>query len=123
MDIRTTAAVALCALGVVGGLTAPTALADSSDPAPATPTEVPHLSSPQNLPPGTTDQPTDPSQSTELGYLRELWHEVQTQNVSMKDALLLLAQRPLDANPVTPPGLPPGPQPPLSASPQPPSGS
>jgi hypothetical protein len=61
------------------------------------PDAVPHLSSPDNLPPGATDQPTQPSQPN-LTYLRELWHAVQTQEISGNEALLALAQRPLTSS-------------------------
>jgi hypothetical protein len=126
------------ALGVIAAfmMTAPSALADPGDPAPpplpahdtaivavsgdpaATPTGVPHLMSPENLPPGTTtNAPVGPSQGRGLSYLQDLWHAVQTQDVSMKDALLLLTQRPLDPNAVPPPGLQAGPQQPLPAEP------
>jgi hypothetical protein len=121
MDIRTTAAAGVCAVGVIGGLLgtpAPSARADYSDPAPPappTPAEVPHLSSPENLPPGTTEDPTGPPQSRGLTYLQELWHAVQTQDVSLGDAMLLLAQSPMDPDPVPPPGMPLNPQPPPSA--------
>jgi hypothetical protein len=126
MDIRTTAAAALCGLGMFGGLlvSAPSALADTNDPAPvapAAPTEVPHLSSLDNLPPGTTGDQGQ-SESRGMTYLHELWQAVQTQDVSLKDAMLLLAQRPMDPsgagspgmplNPVPPPGSPPASPPP-----------
>lgn len=93
-------------------LSAPAALADPAEPAPAPvvpvdattqavsadPTQltdgVPHLPSPGNLPPGTTDAPT---QTRNMGYLRDIWHAIQTQDVTMGDALLLLAQRPMTA--------------------------
>ena len=74
---------------------------------------VPHLSSPQNLPPGTSDTPVDQGQPRSLGYLRDLWHAVQTQEVSGKDALLLLTQRPMSPNATPPPGMPANPTPPL----------
>ena len=57
---------------------------------------VPHLSSPETLPPGTTETPTT---QTKLGYLRDLWHAMQTQEVTGSDALLLLTQRPMSAGP------------------------
>jgi hypothetical protein len=124
------------ALGIVAALTlsAPAAFADPASPAgpapgpapgpdatvqaagtdPVTPPDgMPHLSSPQNLPPDTTSTPPDDNQQRGLGYLRDLWHAVQTQDVSGRDALLLLTQRPLDPNAAPPPGLPPGPTPPL----------
>ncbi len=73
-------------------LAAPAAADDETSVAP---TPVPHLSSPDNLPPGTVaDAPTTGGR---LGYLRELWHAVQTQEVSGSNALLLLTQLPMDA--------------------------
>jgi len=87
---------------------------------PVTPPDgVPHLSSPENLPPGTTDTPPDANQPRSLGYLRDLWHAVQTQEVSGRDALLLLTQRPMDANAAPPPGMPANPTPPLAPLPEP----
>lgn len=84
---------------------------------PALPPEgVPHLASPENLPPGTVDDPGTPSQPR-LTYLRELWHAMQTQEVSGSDALLLLTQRPMVAEAAPPPGLPAGPQPPPTPEP------
>ena len=109
----------VAALGVSAAfLAAPSALADTTDPAPAplpapavvpadsgaqpasaTPSPladgVPHLTSPDNLPPGTTD---DPPQPRTLGYLREVLHAIGNHDVTMSDALLLLAQRPMSAN-------------------------
>jgi hypothetical protein len=82
-----------------------TVQAAAADPA-TPPAEVPHLSSPENLPPGTTDTPPDPNQPRSLTYLQDLWHAVQTQEVSGKDALLLLTQRPMNADAVPPPGMP-----------------
>ena len=67
------------------------------------PNGMPHLSSPENLPPGTTDAPPDGDQP--LGYLRDIWHAYQTQEVSGRDALLLLTQRPMSANAAPPPGM------------------
>ena len=95
----------------------------ASDPAappaqPAPPTEVQHLSSPQNLPPGTTDVPLDPGQSGRGSYLRDLWHAVQSQDISGKDAaILFLTQRPMDANAMPTNGLPAGPQAPPGTPP------
>jgi hypothetical protein len=83
---------------------------------PTPPNGIPHLSSPDNLPPGTTEDPSQlPQQGGNLGYLRELWHAVQTQNVSMNDALLALSQRGLDSAP--PPGMSLGPQAPPNTPP------
>ena len=129
-----------CALGVIAAcmMTAPSALAAPEDPAPppppaedaatpavagdlvAAPTAVPHLMSPENLPPGTTDSPVGPQQGRGMSYLRELWHAIATQDVSMNDALLLLTQRPLDPKAEPPPGLPAGPQQPQPSEPPPP---
>ena len=83
-----------------GAPAAPDAVPVATDAAP--PAEVPHLASPDNLPPGTS---MTPEPSTGGSYLRDLWHAVQTQEVSGKDALLLLTQRPMSANATPPPGL------------------
>jgi hypothetical protein len=64
------------------------------------PDGVPHLTSPENLPPGTSDQPEGPQEGPNVTYLKELWHAIQTQQVSRGDALLALTQRPLNT-PVT----------------------
>ncbi len=72
------------------------------------PEGVPHLASPDNLPPGTSDEPVGPDQGPNVAYLRELWHAVHSQEISGNDALLALAQRPLtteappEAGPVDP---------------------
>ena len=63
---------------------------------PAPPAEVPHLVSPENLPPGATMDPTAlPAQSDNVTYLKEIWHAIQTQDITGKGALLALTQRPL----------------------------
>jgi hypothetical protein len=96
---------------------APDGAAQPAAVALATPPDgVPHLSSPENLPPGTTDTPPDNS-GRGVSYLRDLWHAVQTQEVSGKDALLLLTQRPMNANAVPPPGMPASPTPPTAPLP------
>ena len=60
------------------------------------PAEVPHLSSPDNLNPGTTtDRAAVTDSSPNVSYLKEIWHAIQTQDVTGKDALLALTQRPL----------------------------
>ena len=60
------------------------------------PAEVPHLSSPDNLNPGTTtDRAGVTDSSPNVSYLKEIWHAIQTQDVTGKDALLALTQRPL----------------------------
>ncbi|MGE2737020.1 transglycosylase family protein, partial [Mycolicibacterium vaccae] len=84
------------------------------------PEGVPHLPSPDNLPPGTTVNPADvPGESPNVTYLREIWHAIQTQEISGRDALLALTQRPLttpDPGGVAPnvplPPAPPAPVPP-----------
>lgn len=100
-------------------LGAPAAHADPDPSAPPAITEpgTPHLSSPENLPPGTSEVPVGPPQGRGLSYLREIWHAMQTQDVSFNEALFLLTQRPLDPGATPPPGLPPGPQPAAPAQP------
>lgn len=73
---------------------------------------VPHLASPNNLPPGTT---TTPVTQSRLGYLRDLWHAMRTQEVSGSDALLLLTQRPLSSGPQAAQPAPPPPPAPTPA--------
>ncbi|EHB59308.1 hypothetical protein MycrhDRAFT_1744 [Mycolicibacterium rhodesiae JS60] len=114
-------------------LATPTAWADPADPAipaPVTadptipapvvaPAPVQHLSSPDNLPPGTTSEDTPPQ--GRLGYWRDLLHAMRTQEVSGSDALLLLTQRPLDAGTAPPTGVPAGPTGPVGTSAVPPA--
>jgi hypothetical protein len=85
---------------------------------PATPPNgMPHLSSPENLPPGTTtDTPLD-NQGNGMSYLRDIWHAYQTQEVDGKGALLLLTQRPMDADALPPPGMYANPTPPTAPLP------
>ncbi|EHB58069.1 Transglycosylase-like domain protein [Mycolicibacterium rhodesiae JS60] len=89
----------------------------AASPAGQLPDGIPHLMSPENLPPGTSDQPEGPQDGPNLTYLKELWHAVQTQQVSRGDALLALTQRPLntpvanDPSMGTPPGDPNAPLP------------
>ncbi|MGB8405446.1 MAG: transglycosylase, partial [Mycobacterium sp.] len=62
----------------------------------ATPDGVPHLASPQNLPPGATmDQgdDSDSGSSPNVSYLKQLWHAVQNQDISGRDALLAVASQ------------------------------
>jgi hypothetical protein len=84
------------------------AMTDPAAALPVPPNGIPHLASPDNLPPGYT---ADPSQlpgndSPNVTYLKEIWHAIQTQDISGKDALLALTQRPL-----TTPDTPGGPSP------------
>jgi resuscitation-promoting factor RpfA len=80
---------------------------------PAVPAEIPHLASPENLPTGTTlDAAAVPAESANVGYLKELWHAIQTQDITGKDALLALTQRPLSTpgpENLNTPGVAPGP--------------
>ena len=119
---RRRAAAGLCALIALTLLTAPGAGADLIDlaepsspaaveappppaavevpslPAPveAAPAATPHLPSPDNLPPGTTQ--IAPERRT-LGYLRDIWNSVRTEDVTISDMLFLIAQRPMTAAP------------------------
>lgn len=127
----------LGALGFSAAFLAAPAWADPADPAvPAPPAVVPadpaqpvaapvaapapvqHLSSPDNLPPGTT---SDSAPEGRLNYLRDLLHAIRTQDVSGSDALLLLAQRPMDAGAAPPPGVAAGPSGPVGSSAVPPA--
>jgi len=85
---------------------------------PTPPDGMQHLSSPENLPPGTTASP-DPEDTTG-SYIRDLWHAYQTQEITGRDALLLLTQRPMDANAAPPAGMPANPTPPLTPGTAPP---
>jgi hypothetical protein len=140
IEIQRTAARAALGMGVGLGMliTAPTAGAEpvpapapapgpvpapvlaqvAAAPAPAD-AVVPHLYSPDNPPPGTTTAPAAPTGSRGLSYLRDLWHALQTQEVSGGDAIFLLTQRPLDPAATPPPGVPAGPQAPLAPAPEP----
>jgi hypothetical protein len=83
-------------------------------PAPALPTPpdgVPHLASPDALPPGSTMNPQD-SDSPNVSYLKDLWQAVQNHEISGKEALVMgLAQRGMDT-PI--PDQAPGPNVPIS---------
>jgi hypothetical protein len=76
--------------------------------APAGP--VPHLSSPDNLPPGTSDSPDPDQLSPGSAYAHSIWDAIQNHDISWKEGLVLLAQRPMNANATPPPGLSAGPQ-------------
>jgi hypothetical protein len=66
----------------------------AAPPAPA-PGPVQHLASPDSLPAGTTMDPvTGGADSPNTSYLKDLWHAVQNQEISGKEALILgLSQR------------------------------
>jgi hypothetical protein len=93
-----------------------------ADPAPAAPPPlptppdgVPHLPSPEALPPGSTMDPSaQDNEDPNVSYLKDLWHAVQNQEISGKEALIMgLAQRGMD----TPyPEQPPGPNVPVAGS-------
>ncbi|MFN6551018.1 hypothetical protein ACP6C7_21630 [Mycolicibacterium septicum] len=90
---------------------APAAQAAAGDPGAlpaADASGIPHLASPDALPPGATMDPTGQGTETpNLSYLKDLWHAVQNQEISGKEALVLgLAQRGMNT-PV--PGQVPGP--------------
>ncbi|WP_110883826.1 dopamine receptor D4 [Mycolicibacterium wolinskyi] len=125
--IRSAAGVAICCgASLAAVVTASSAAADPAPPPPPAPAIVeppaadlasaaegtPHLPSLQNLPPGTTDVPVGGQQGRGVSYLRDIWHAMQTQDVSFNEALFLLTQRPLDPAAPPPPGVAPGPQPP-----------
>ncbi len=77
------------------------------------PAAVPHLPSPDNLPPGTT---TDAPSQGRMDYLRYLWNAVRSQDVTMGNAALLLAQRPMSANATPPAGVSTNPSGPVGTS-------
>lgn len=79
--------------------------APAADLPAAPPDGMPHLASPENLPPGTSTAPVDGS-SPNVTYLKEIWHAIQTQDITGRDALLALTQRPL-TTPDTPGGVAP----------------
>jgi hypothetical protein len=72
---------------------------------------VPHLPSPDHLPYDTSAEPVGPQSGPGQTYARDIWHSMQTQDISWKEGLLLLiAQRPMNANATPPPGMASGPQ-------------
>lgn len=74
---------------------------------------TPHLASPDALPPGSTmDRTGQGTETPNLSYLKDLWHAVQNQDISGKEALILgIAQRGMNT-PV--PNQAPGPNVPIS---------
>ena len=78
--------------------------ADGTGPAPvdvttvtvAAPADgVQHLPSPENLPPGTSDEPVGPQTNPNVSYLKDLWQAIQNDEVDRSDLLLALSQRSL----------------------------
>ena len=122
----------LAALAATAISAAPSALADWPWPAPAPPPPapdtitqaapgpVPHLSSPNNLPPGTSDNPVDGTEPAGVSYARQVWEAIQDHDINWSQGLILLAQRPMDPNATPPPGVAAGPQQP-GPNPPPPS--
>jgi hypothetical protein len=71
------------------------AMTDPAAALPPMPDGVPHLTSPDNLPPGSTMDPgaTD-GDSPNVSYLKDLWQAVQSHDISGKEALIMgLGQR------------------------------
>jgi hypothetical protein len=87
-------------------------LAPDAAPLPAVPPDgVPHLASPDALPPGSTMVPQD-ADSPNVSYLKDLWQAVQNHEISGKEALIMgMAQRGMNT-PI--PGQAPGPNVPLT---------
>ncbi|MGI9124600.1 MAG: transglycosylase family protein, partial [Mycobacterium sp.] len=77
--------------------------ADAAAPAPAgdttavaaaqLPDGVPHLPSPDNPPPGTSDEPTGDPSNPNVSYIKDLWHALQNKEIDRNDLLVALAQR------------------------------
>ena len=67
---------------------------------------VPHLPSPDNPPPGTSDEPIGPASNPNVSYLKELWGALKNQEIDRNDLLVALAQRsftaPVPGDAVTP---------------------
>lgn len=92
----------------------PSVQAAGTDAAPPAPEAVPHLISPDNLPPGATmDRSALGNESPNVSYLKDLYQAVQNQEISGKEAVLYgLAQRGMN----TPyPDQAPGPNVPISS--------
>lgn len=110
---------------VVPAPEAPTVQAAGTDAPPPPPVGVPHLASPDALPPGATMDPgVMGDDSPNVSYLKDIWQAVQNHEISGKEALLLgIAQRGMNTPypdqapgpnvPITPgdPALPPPPAP------------
>ncbi len=67
----------------------------AAGPLPTPPDGMQHLVSPDTLPPGTSMDPTvKGDENPNVSYLKDLWHAVQNQEISGKEALLMgIAQR------------------------------
>ena len=118
----------VAALAATAIWAAPSAPADPATPIPpapdtvtqAAPGPVPHLSSPSNLPPGTSNNPVDGTEPAGVSYARQIWEAIQDNDISWRQGLILLAQRPMDPNATPPPGVAAGPQQPGPNQPPPP---
>jgi resuscitation-promoting factor RpfA len=118
----------VAALAATAIAAAPSALANPAAPAPpapdtvtqAAPGPVPHLYNPNNLPPGTSANPVDGTESAGVSYARQVWEAIQEHDISWGQGLILLAQRPMDPNATPPAGLAAGPQQPGPNPPPPP---
>jgi hypothetical protein len=72
------------------------AVTDSAAALPTMPDGIPHLASPDALPPGSTMDPeaNGPDDSPNVSYLKDLWQAVQNHDISGKEALIMgLSQR------------------------------
>jgi hypothetical protein len=100
------------------------------------PDGVPHLAAPDALPPGATMNPdTQIDENPNVSYLKDLWHAVQNQEISGKEALVYgIAQRGMNTPypdqapgpnvpvaPIDPAAAPPPPAPALGPPPPPPA--
>jgi hypothetical protein len=103
-DASAPAAVAAPAAPVALNAAAPAPavnVAGQAVPGQLTPADgIPHLPSPNNLPPGTTeDAPAGASDTSNMSYLKDLWHAVQAHEISGNDALsAALSQRSMNAS-------------------------
>ncbi|MEI7913192.1 MAG: transglycosylase family protein [Mycobacteriaceae bacterium] len=74
--------------------TAPTTAAGATTVAAASDqVGVPHLPSPNNLPPGTSAEPVASSENPNVSYLKDLWRAYQDKQIDRNELLLGLAQR------------------------------
>jgi hypothetical protein len=73
----------------------PVIQAAAPDPAVLPPDGMPHLASPNALPPGSTMDPgATADDSPDVSYLKDLWQAVQNHEISGKEALIMgVAQR------------------------------
>jgi resuscitation-promoting factor RpfA len=105
------------------------AVTDPAAALPVLPDGVPHLASPDSLPPGSTMDPAaNGADSPNVSYLKDLWQAVQNHDISGKEALIMgLGQRGMNTPypqqapgpnvPVTPPPADPAAPPPPDAPP------